>query len=141
MAKKMTEAMLHTAMSRAIPLLPVTTERDSEGRLLCRYRPAEMRSHACEAMATLLVDLGIADSTLLETYLKSSEYDPRLSDAGLMDLAGAVVRVVQAPDAAEHFQNKPAELQDAAIRLQLAAENYVDVAGSMTFSPSGRRIS
>lgn len=57
-----------------------------------------------------------------------------------MGLAASVVRVVQAPEAADHFQSKPAELKEAAIRLQLAAEHYVDIGGGMTFTPSGRRI-
>lgn len=140
MPPKMSEQMIHTAMSRAIPSLPATTERDGQGRLFSRYRPAEMSSHALEAMAALLVDLGIADPSLLPTYQKSREYNPRLSEAGLMDLSASVVRVVQAPETAEHFQSKPAELKDAAIRLQLAAERYVDIAGGMTFTPSGRRL-
>jgi hypothetical protein len=131
----MSEQMIHTAMSRAIPSLPATTERDGQGRMLARYRPAEMRSHALEAMAILWVDLGIADPSLLQTYQKPREFDPRLSEAGLMDLAASVVRVVQAPEAADHFQTKPAELKEAAIRLQLAAEYYVDIAGGKTVHP------
>ena len=71
---------------------------------------------------------------------ESGRYEPTLKEAGLMDLADAVVKAVQSPQASAHFQKRPSELKEAAIKFQLSAENYVEVAGGSMFTPSGRRI-
>lgn len=142
MPKKMTAEMVRGAIFRAMPSLPEAPSKDGEGRMRHHYPPATMRRYTTEAMIALLVDLGLAEAGMLTPeQLLASEVDPRISEAGLMDLACAVVKVVQSPEAADHFQNRPTVLKEAAIRLQLAAENYVEVAGGMSFSPSGKRLS
>lgn len=59
--------------------------------------------------------------------LPTAEYNPSLGEAGFMDLVGALIKRMCAEDVNAIFQRRPAAMREAAIKLQLAAEQYIEV--------------
>lgn len=59
--------------------------------------------------------------------LPGTEYNPPLAEAGFMDLVTQIIKVAATQDTAEVLKNRPAIQREAVIKLQLAAEHYIEV--------------
>ena len=56
--------------------------------------------------------------------MASQEYDPPLSQAGFMDLVGALEKLLKTEHSLKSLERMPAEQRDAAMRLGDAAAHY-----------------
>ena len=61
----------------------------------------------------------------------SADYNPRLNDAGFMDLVCQIVKVAGSSDASASLHKSPGKQRKAAIQLQLAAEQYIEAVESV----------
>lgn len=59
--------------------------------------------------------------------MANSEYDPPLSQAGFMDLIGAILARLKEPDGISTLAAMPQIQRYAALQIGLLAQNYVDV--------------
>lgn len=59
--------------------------------------------------------------------MSSSNYDPKLSQAGFMDLVVALQSQLKTADSLLLLSRMPSAQREAALQLGVAANNYVDV--------------
>lgn len=59
--------------------------------------------------------------------MPNGDYDPPLSQAGFMDLVCALQARLKEPEAMKTLEAMPQAQQDAALRIEAAAKNYVEV--------------
>ncbi len=56
--------------------------------------------------------------------MTTQEYDPRLSEAGLMDLVGAIEKLLKTDVSLGSLEKLPSEQRDAVMRIGDAAAHY-----------------
>lgn len=56
--------------------------------------------------------------------MSTTEYDPRLSEAGFMDLIGAIEKLLKTDASLKSLETMTEEQRDAAMRLGDAAAHY-----------------